>query len=156
MDEDLPGDIRLWGMACHLAAFSWLPMSALAWSPGKLFLPVPFINVIVTFCLWRWRRNWHDFIDDQGRESLNFQLSQLVYALMTLVLILFILVASFVIRFSSLGSNLAANFWSIGLIISGFIMLTLVLLQITLTIFASVKAMQGQSYRYPFTLRFFN
>jgi uncharacterized protein len=155
MDEDLTREIRRWGVICHLAALSWLPVSAIAWSPGHLFVPIPFINIIFTFMIWRWRRNWHDFIDEQGRESLNFQLSQLIYALILLLLFVFLIFLSCGVSISS-GSNWFGSSFSIVVIVIGILMLVLVLSQITLSGFAAVKAWQGQSYRYPFTLRFLN
>ncbi len=154
MDEELTREIRLWGMACHLAALSWLPISALAWSPGHLFVPIPFINIIITFGLWRWRRNWHDFIDEQGRESLNFQLSQLIYAFILLLLFVFLIFLSCGMAISSSIGNWLGNTFGLLVLMGGILLLAIVLLQISLSVFAAVKAIQGQSYRYPLTIRF--
>ena len=156
MNEDLTREIRLWGMSCHLAALSWAPIALLAWSPGHLFVPIPFINIIITFGLWRWRRDWHDFIDEQGRESLNFQISQLIYGFITLVLLIFLVFVSCGVSLSVGNISWTGSSFALLVMASGLFILALVLFQLTLSVFAAVKAIQGQSYRYPFTIRFLN
>jgi uncharacterized Tic20 family protein len=67
------------------------------------------------------------FVADQAKESLNFQISICIYALISFVLIIMII----------------GIFLLIGVGVAGVI----------LTIIASVKASNGEAYRYPLTIR---
>lgn len=153
MSEDLTREIRLWAMGCHLAGLSWLPVALLAWSPGNLFVPVPLINIIITLIIWRWRRDLHDFIDEQGRESLNFQLAQLIYAAIALTLFVLLLVVSFAVSLRLGNVDWVTNTFGLLFIVSGLLLFGLVLFQVIVTISAAIKALQGLPYRYPLTWR---
>lgn len=105
---------RNWAMFCHLSAFA-----------GFFF---PFGAIIGPLICWLSKRDESVWIYMNGRDSLNFQLSVLLY--MTLALPLcFIL---------------------IGIPLIG----TLVILKIICIIIASVKASKGESFRYPLTIPF--
>jgi hypothetical protein len=69
-------------------------------------------------------------IDAHGKESLNFQLSMLIY-------------------------NVIAGILCI-ILIGIPILILLYLLNIIFVIVASIKASEGQLYRYPITIRFLN
>jgi|LWDU01.1.fsa_nt_gi uncharacterized Tic20 family protein len=112
--ETLSKDERMWGMFCHLIAFS-----------GYL---IPLGNLLGPLVIWMIKKDEISFVDDQGKESLNFQLTMfiafIVSGILTLVLI-------------------------------GFLMLAvLVIYQIVVVIMASIKANDGIRYRYPYTIRF--
>ena len=114
-EYDLPGkEARMWAMWCHLAAFSG-------------YLGVPFGNIIGPLILWLMKREMDPFVDAQGKEALNFQISLTIYLLVSLLLCL---------------------------ILIGFILLPVVYVGgLILTIVAAVKANDGEDYRYPFTIR---
>ncbi len=102
-----------WGMACHLAA--------LAGHAG-----VPMGTILGPLLVWLIQKDRYPFADDQGRESVNFQLPMLAYSLGAALLICL----------------------CIGLPL-------LILLQVlNLVIVASVRASQGEKYRYPLAIRF--
>lgn len=108
-------DERLWGMLCHLVALS-----------GFIVPPIGFI--LGPLIIWLIKKDQYAFVNDQGKESLNFQISMLIYMAISAVLI-FILV--------------------------GFILLfILTVVELVLVIVASVAANEGRSYRYPLTIRF--
>ncbi len=112
---DIPNkDERLWGMLCHLLSFS-----------GYL---VPFGSVLGPLIVWMIKKDDMPFVNDQGKESLNFQLTMLI-AVIVSVILCFVLI--------------------------GFLMLGVVLIfQIVVVIIASIKANDGIKYRYPYTIRF--
>lgn len=112
---DMPNkDERLWGMLCHLLSFS-----------GYL---VPFGSVIGPLIVWMIKKDEMPFVNDQGKESLNFQLTMLIAVIISVILC-FVLI--------------------------GFLMLGVVLIfQIVVVIMASIKANDGIKYRYPYTIRF--
>ena len=105
----------MWGMFCHLAALAALT-------------GVPLAHVLAPLVVWLIKRDAHPFIDEQGKEALNFQISMTIYALVSAVLII---------------------------VIIGLLLLPIVLIaDLVLVIVASIKASNGQSYRYPLTIRF--
>ena len=112
--EELSKDERLWGMLCHLLAFS-----------GYL---IPFGSVLGPLIVWMIKKDEMPFVDDQGKESLNFQLTMLIAAIVSIIL-MFVLI--------------------------GFVLLgVLIIFQIVVIIMAAVKANDGIKYRYPYTIRF--
>jgi uncharacterized Tic20 family protein len=114
-DAGGPGkDERMWGMLCHLVAFA-----------GYF---VPFGNIIGPLVIWLIKREQYPFVEDQGKESLNFQISMSIYFVVSFILIYVII----------------GIITTIGLLIA----------QVVLIIMASIRANEGQQYRYPVTIRF--
>ena len=69
----LSQDERTWGMLCHLSAFA-----------GYVF---PFGGIVGPLVVWLIKKDEMPFVDDQGKEALNFQISVLIYAIVSFVLI---------------------------------------------------------------------
>lgn len=113
MEEDKQA--RNWGMLCHLTALA-------------AFLGIPFGHLLGPLVVWLIKKNEYPFVDEQGKESLNFQISVTIYSLPLFILI-FVLVG-------------------IPLLIALFVV------DVILVIVAAVKASNGESYRYPLTIRF--
>jgi uncharacterized Tic20 family protein len=105
---------RTWALAAHLSALA-----------GYV---IPFGNVIAPLVIWLIQKDKMPFVDDQGKEAVNFQISVTIYALACLPLI-FVLV----------GIPLLIAIGLAGLI---------------LLIVAAIKANDGVYYRYPLTIRF--
>jgi uncharacterized protein len=105
---------RNWAMLCHLSAFA-----------GFFF---PFGGVIGPLVCWLSKRDESVWVYLNGRDSLNFQLSVLLYMTLTIPLC-FIL---------------------IGIPIIG----VLVTLKVICIIIASVKAARGETFRYPLSIPF--
>jgi uncharacterized Tic20 family protein len=106
-------DERTWGMLAHLAAFA--------------FFICPFGNVIGPLVVWLVKRDQSAFVADQGKESLNFNISVLLAAFICGVLV----------------------FVLIGILLG----VALFIFWLAMTIVAAIKASEGGRYRYPFTLR---
>src|SRR5262245_30896232 len=104
---------------------NWAMLSHLLALVG--YFLVPFGNVIAPLIIYLMKKDESPFVADQARESLNFQISVCIYELISLVLIL-VLIG--LLLFVVVG-------------VAGAI----------LTIIASVKAANGEAYRYPLTLR---
>ena len=106
-------EARQWAMFCHFSAFL-----------GMWF---PFGSLIGPLILWQMKRESDPFIDDQGKEALNFQITVAIASAICYVL-MFILI--------------------------GFALLGLVLIgAVVLVVIAGVKANDGVVYRNPFTWR---
>ncbi len=113
---ELPSkDARMWAMWCHLSSLS------------GLVLQIPLANIIVPLIIWSMKKGDDPFIDEQGRESINFQITLLIYGIISAVLIL---------------------------VLIGIVMLIVVyLFGIICVIIASIRANSGEPYRYPLTIR---
>lgn len=112
-------DARMWAMLCHLSGLGWL-----------LFWLVPFIGgVVCPLILWQIKKNEYSFVDEQGKEAVNFQISMLLYWIVA-ALLCFTCV--------------------------GFVLVPIVfVVDIVFVIVAAIKAGEGHSYRYPpFCIRF--
>ena len=109
----LTKDERNWAMIAHLSAFA-----------GHIF---PFAHIIAPLVVWLLRRDTSAYVDDQGKEAVNAQISVTIYA--------------------AAGALLC--FVLIGLPI----LLGLYVANIILIILAAIAASEGRVYRYPFILR---
>jgi hypothetical protein len=145
----LDKSIRQWGMACHLSALASIVIGVV--------LPIPFLGVLIPYIVWKMGRDRHPFIDDQGRAAVNFQLSMSIYLVSVFILFLILLFTTCAVYIANINSSsddfLATTYnWTL---IAGSVFLVLFgLFQFCVIVFASVKALQGQSYQYPFTSRF--
>ena len=105
--------VRSTAVAAHLSTFAGLV--------------VPFGSVIGPLAVWLTRRHRDPFIDQAGREALNFGISIAVYGSALLVAALMLV--------------------GIPLLVVG------VVAWVVLASLAAARASQGQVYRYPLTLR---
>jgi len=104
---------RQWGMFAHLAALA-----------GFI---IPFGNLIGPLIIWQMKKDEMPFVADQGKESLNFQITVTIAAIVCFVLMV---------------------------VLIGALLLPLVgLAALVFVVIAAVKANQGEAYRYPVTLR---
>jgi len=107
-------DERFYGMLCHLLSFC-----------GYV---IPLGHVIGPLAIWLAKKDESAFVDQQGRESLNFQITMLIYLVVAIVLC-FLLI--------------------------GFLFLpVLAIFHIVVVIIAAIRANDGESYRYPLCIRF--
>lgn len=107
-------DERMWGMLCHLSALAGFV--------------IPFGNLIGPLIVYSMKKDEYAFVADQGKESLNFQISVLVYLVISGIAVLFV----------------------IGI----FFLMVIGLFTLILTVVASVRANDGEFYRYPLCIRF--
>ena len=105
-------DERSWGMYCHLAALAGI---------------IPFLGIIATVVVWQMKKDVYPFVADQGKESLNFQITVLIVAI----------AASF-LHFTGLGFLVSE---AIGIIALVFIIMGI------------MQSNQGTAYRYPINFR---
>ncbi len=73
--KELDRDARMWAMFCHLAGV------------GGLLPIVPVLgSLIAPLVIWQIKKDDFKFVDEQGKEALNFQISILIYALAAAIL----------------------------------------------------------------------
>ena len=103
------------GMLCHLTSLS-------------KYLAIPFGHIIGPLIVWMIKRQEMPFVESQGKESLNFQISVTIYGLIA-GLLCFVLI--------------------------GFpILLGLIVFDLVCVVLASIQAADGKPYRYPLCIRF--
>ncbi len=108
-------DACTWAMLCHLSGLAWLI--------------IPFLGgIIAPLIIWQIKKDIDPFVDRNGKEALNFQISILIYAV----------IAGFLIM----------------ICVGKFLLPLVVIADIVFVIIASVKAANGDTYRYPLTIRF--
>ncbi|MBI4311610.1 MAG: zinc ribbon domain-containing protein [Chloroflexi bacterium] len=110
----LPQRARTMGMLCHLSAFA-----------GFVF---PFGNILGPLLMWLISREEHPFIDHNGKESVNFQISVIIFALICIPLLF--------------------------IIVGFFLLFALAVYAVIAVIVASIRAANGEFFRYPITFRF--
>lgn len=116
---------RQWAMFAHLSALvGALLTGALGGGWGC------FIGPLV---IWLVKKDTMPFVNDQGKEALNFNIT---------MAIVFVILALFSIMTLGIGLLIAIPLW----VIIGVAWLVF-------TIIAAIKANEGVAYRYPFTLR---
>ena len=111
---ELSKDAKMWGMFCHLAALAG-------------FTGIPFANVLGPLILWLIKKDDFAFVDDQGKESLNFQISIAIYAICCLPLFC--------------------------LVIGPFLLPLVFVFDLIMVIVASIESNKGKAYRYPLCIR---
>jgi uncharacterized Tic20 family protein len=85
-------------------------------------------SVIGPLIVWQIKKDLHPFVDRHGKEALNFQISMLIYALATIPLFF--------------------------VCIGPFLLSAVAIVDIVFLVIASIKAANGEEYRYPITIRF--
>ncbi|WAC03242.1 DUF4870 domain-containing protein [Lacinutrix neustonica] len=124
---------------------------------------IPFGNFIAPLVLWIINKDKSEFIDEHGKQAINFQISILLYSiiigLITVPFFLFNLFGTFdVIDFNFFdGMNLNIShptplFYIGGSI--GFLAVVGFILEIVFVIKASLSAKEGAYYHYPLTINF--
>lgn len=109
----LTQDDRTWGMVAHLSALA-----------GFL---IPFGSVLGPLIVWLMKKDESDFVADQGKEALNFQITVALAGIVCLMLMF--------------------------VIIGIFLLPALVIAAAIFSIIAAIEANKGNLYRYPFALR---
>jgi uncharacterized Tic20 family protein len=111
----VPREARNWAMACHMMAL----VGVLGNGIGLLIGP------LVT---WILKREDHPFIDEQGKEAVNFQLTMFI-AMFACIPLVFLVI--------------------------GIILLPLIaIFNVVMAIVGGVKASNGEHFRYPLAYRF--
>ena len=101
-DREANKDARMWAMLCHLAGL---------------------LSVLGPLIVWLIKKDESPFVDEQGKEAVNFQLTMLIYWAVAIVLCFLCI---------------------------GFLLVPLVgLADLILLIVAAIKANDGYHYRYP-------
>ncbi len=106
-----------WAMFCHLGAFA--------------VYVIPVVGgVLVPLILWLMKKDEYPLVDIEGKKSINFQISLLIYSVIAALLII--------------------------VFIGFFLLILLAVVQIVTVIIAAVKVSRDEPYNYPFSINFIN
>ncbi len=106
----------------------------------------PFGAVVGPLVIWEMNKRKSDFIDRNGKEAINFNLSYLLYTF-----VLGLSIVPFIIRTVM---NDLHHLDLFGMISLGSIIGVLAIVKFVLIIIAASKANQGEVYNYPLTIKF--
>lgn len=144
---------RIWAMFCHLSALlAWMLLFLLVFLGIPLYLP---LNILLPLIIWRFNKAKSPWIDFQGKESLNFQISLTFYILIVIIisLLLMLTICGIALTTNSTGKEVKSLFDTL-LIVWFMLTSSMIILQLFLVNFAALKAYNGEHYRYPWTIRF--
>ena len=127
---------------------------------------IPFGNYLFPLLLWSSKKDKSSFVDYNGKQALNFQLSILLYSLIALV----IAIPTCLYWIISIAEQLEINDHQVtfrevitsqnitGMVILGLVAVILILFlklsEFFLIIYASFKSANGEYYHYPLTINF--
>ena len=117
ISKEVNKDARMLSMFCHLGGLAAL-------------LPIlPVVGgIIAPLIIWQIKKDEHPFVDEQGKEAVNFQISILIYELVAILLL-----------FACIGIPLLP---------------AVIVFDIVFLVIAAIKANDGLHYRYPLCIRF--
>ena len=117
---------RQWAAGAHFAALAAALLTS--WVAG-------IAGALGALVVWMVVRDKYAFAAEHAKEAINFNLSMFIYAAAAVILVIFTL--------------------GIGIIVALPVWLILALVWIVCTLIAAFKAYDGQTYRYPMTMRLF-
>ncbi len=115
-DPDVTSDEQTYAMFMHLSLLGYLIINIFA--------------IAIPIVMWVIKKDESPFLDDHGREALNFQITLVIFSILIV---------------------------PIGLVTCGagfFLYIPLYILALIGMIFAAIAANRGEFYRYPMTIRF--
>ncbi|MEH1835661.1 MAG: DUF4870 domain-containing protein [Nostoc sp.] len=150
--REKPKKMRIWAMLCHFSALlGWILLFFLVFLGIPLYLP---LNLLAPLMIWRFKKSQYPWIDFQGKESLNFQITWTLYTLIVMAISLFLVLTSFSLAVTTNGSVNEIKITLDSLLIVFMLLILLILIvQSFIVTFAAIKAYNGEHYRYPLTIR---
>lgn len=107
-------DEKTWAVLCHVSTFA-----------GHA---IPFGNILGPLIIWLMKRQEMPWVDEQGKEALNFQITISIFFVASFVLVFFLI---------------------------GFLLLPVIfILDLVFVIMAIIKTSQGEHYKYPLSIKF--
>ena len=110
----LTNEEKTFGMLAHLSALAGFV--------------IPFGNLIGPLVVWLLKKEQSNWVDIQGKESLNFQISVTIYAIVSGILIV--------------------------LLVGILLLIAVGVFALVMVVIASVKVNAGEDFKYPLCIRF--
>ena len=128
---------------------------------------IPFGNYIFPIIIWSSKKDESEFVDANGKNVLNFQLSIFVYSVILCLISIPILIYTFfkTANFTTLFNNHHFEIENFSLhnitgisilgIIAAILLVAIKFIEFALIINAAVKSSNGETYKYPLAIPFF-
>jgi uncharacterized Tic20 family protein len=116
----------------------------------------PFGNIITPLIAWQTLKDRSVFLDEQGKEAVNFNISYTLYVFILTIFMGSFFAGNFIRNFNNF-NHFDFNFSSndlFGFIGIGSLAGIVYLVGIVLVIIAALKAKERENYKYPFTIKF--
>ncbi|GAB4380312.1 MAG: DUF4870 domain-containing protein [Calditrichia bacterium] len=114
--RQLSADEKMWAMFCHLSAL--------------IGFIIPFGNIIGPLVVWSIKKEEYPWVNENGKEALNFQISMTIYIIISAFLVL--------------------------VVIGILLLIALGIYTLIVVVIASLKANNGETFHYPLSIRFLN
>lgn len=114
--SEISKEERTWAMVTHLSALTAFFTGGLGAIVGPLVV-------------WLIKKEEMPFVDEQGKEALNFQITMFIATIVAAILVL--------------------------VLIGILLLIAIGIFDLVMVIIASIKANDGEHFRYPLTIRFF-
>jgi len=118
--KEISKDARMWAMFCHLGGLAGLIMPVVG-------------NIVAPLIIWQIKKDDDGFVDEQGKEAVNFQISLSLYGII---------------------GSVACLITCVGAVLIPFLISAVYIIDLVFLLIAAVKANNGYHYRYPLTVRF--
>jgi uncharacterized protein len=126
----------------------------------------PFGNFIFPVIIWSSVKNRSEYVDEQGKQVINFQLSIFIYQVVLVLTAIPIFLCTVLqhVEFNSVFHNNDVFIHTIkssdfpGIVVFAILAVVLAgclqLFEFFLTVYAAVKTSNGQDFKYPLTIKF--
>ncbi|PCJ96528.1 MAG: hypothetical protein COA50_07055 [Flavobacteriaceae bacterium] len=133
---------------------------------------IPFGNFILPLVLWTANKKEHEFVDYNGKQALNFQMSMLLYSIILGAISIPFFIGflpdlfdggflnwhdlnhfskrSF--HFDSDHFRFGSFLWPLG--ITGLVQAAITVINVVYSILATIRTNEGQRFKYPLTIKF--
>ncbi|MFX0556638.1 DUF4870 domain-containing protein [Maribacter sp. CXY002] len=133
---------------------------------------IPFGNFILPLVLWTANKKEYEFVDYNGKQALNFQISLFLYSILLGIITIPFFIGFFpdIFDFDNFGFDHLNNFnnlnihfdsddfrfgtWLLPVGIAGLLQGALFVVNIVYTILATIRTNEGQTFQYPITIKF--
>jgi len=120
---------------------------------------IPFGSLLLPIILWQALKKDNPYVDHHGKEAVNFNLSFFLYFVVLIGLFIASILGTITnaIKMDEMENSDKISellFTSGGLIITIIVLSVIGIVKLILIIIATIKAGQGEMYRYPMTIRF--
>ena len=89
---------------------------------------IPLGSILGPLVIWSIKKEQYPSIDEHGKEALNFQISLAIYMIVSAILIL--------------------------IVVGVFLLIALYIFRLVMIIMASIKANNGEEFKYPLSIQF--
>lgn len=121
---------------------------------------IPFGNLLLPIILWQSMKKDNEYVDFHGKEAVNFNLSFFLYFIVLVILAGIGLITT-IVKATQMdqGATESSDIVQLLFSTSGFLLPIIILgvfslVKLIMVIVAGIKAVQGERYRYPLSIRF--